>query len=48
MENNINFSEEEKEVLNCLNARMSGVHIEEANQYIAKLEVIIYIYYFIL
>ena len=41
MANNINFSEEEKEVLNCLNARMTGIHIQEANQLISNLEVII-------
>ena len=44
MANNINFSEEEKKVLKCLNARMTGVNIYEANEYISKLEVIIYIY----
>ncbi len=34
-----NFSKEEKEVLDCLKARMTGYHIQEANQYISKLEV---------
>ena len=32
----------EEEVLNCLKARMTGVHIQEANQYISQIEVIIY------
>jgi len=32
----------EEEVLNCLRARMTGIHIQEANQYISQIEVIIY------
>ena len=32
----------EEEVLNCLRSRMTGVHIQEANQYISQIEVIIY------
>jgi len=33
----------EEQVLECLKARMTGVHIQEANQYISQIEVIIYI-----
>jgi hypothetical protein len=32
----------EEEVLNCLRARMTGIHIQEANKYISQIEVIIY------
>ena len=35
----------EEQVLECLKARMTGVHIQEANQYISQIEVIIYIYH---
>lgn len=38
----------EEEVLNCLKARMTGVHIQEANQYISQIEVIIYYIYLII
>ena len=34
----------EEQVLECLKARMTGLHIQEANQYISQIEVIIYIY----
>lgn len=35
----------EEDVKKCLEARMTGMHIQEANQYIAKIEVNIYIIY---
>jgi len=39
---NTNLANKE-DVLNCLRARMTGIHIQEANQYISKIEVIKYI-----
>ena len=38
---NTNLANKE-DVLNCLRARMTGIHIQEANQYISKIEVIKY------
>lgn len=34
-------------IIRCLTARISGIHIKEANEYIMKLEVIIIIYNFL-
>ena len=39
---NTNLANKE-DVLNCLRERMTGIHIQEANQYISKIEVIKYI-----
>jgi hypothetical protein len=39
---NTNLANKE-DVLNCLRARMTGIQIQEANQYISKIEVIKYI-----
>ena len=36
---NTNLANKE-DVLNCLRARITGIHIQEANQYISKIEVI--------
>jgi hypothetical protein len=36
---NTDLSEEEKIVINCLNSRMKGKDILEANQYISQIEV---------
>lgn len=44
MEMNSNLAKEE-DILTCLKARMTGIHIEEANIYISKIEVIIFILY---
>lgn len=38
----------EEQVLECLKARMTGVHIQEANQYISQIEVIKYFIYHII
>jgi hypothetical protein len=38
----------EEDVKKCLEARMTGMHIQEANQYISKIEVNIYIIYSII
>ena len=39
---NTNLANKE-DVLNCLRARITGIRIQEANQYISKIEVIKYI-----
>ena len=39
MNTNLHLSEEEKIVLNCLTARMTGKNVQEANQYISQIEV---------
>jgi len=41
--NYTNLTQEEKEVFDCLKARESGIKIKEANEYISKIDVIIYI-----
>ena len=40
MNGNTSLSKDENEVLDCLRARMTGIKIKEANEYISKKEVI--------
>ena len=41
--NYTNLTQEEKEVFDCLKARESGIKIKEANEYISKININIYI-----
>ena len=44
--NYANLSEEEDNVLKCLQARQSGIGIKEANEYMLNISVIIYINFY--
>ena len=41
--NNANFTEEEENVFKCLQARQSGIDINQAKEYMLNISVIIYI-----
>ncbi len=41
--NYANLTEEERKVFKCLQARQSGININEANEYMLNISVIIYI-----